>query len=95
MNRDGNADILVGYVEAPGMLFLNDGTGLAFESVPFGDARGDVYGLAIGDLDGDGLPDIAAGRSDAPNVVYFNRQSKRTALPSANAVTSFGCPAKY
>jgi hypothetical protein len=30
-----------------------------------------VYGFAIGDLDGDGLQDIAVARSDAPNVVYF------------------------
>ena len=40
-------------------------------AVTFGDNKGAVYGLAIGDLDGDGSPDIAAARSDAPNVVYF------------------------
>jgi hypothetical protein len=39
--------------------------------VTFGDNKGAVYGFAIGDLDGDGLQDIAAARSDAPNVVYF------------------------
>jgi hypothetical protein len=30
-----------------------------------------VYGLALADLDGDGLLDIVAARSDAPNAAYF------------------------
>jgi len=30
-----------------------------------------VYGFAIGDVNGDGLPDIAAARSEGPNVVYL------------------------
>jgi FG-GAP repeat protein len=31
-----------------------------------------VYGLALGDLNGDGYPDTVAACSDAPNAVYFN-----------------------
>jgi hypothetical protein len=31
---------------------------------------------AIGDLDEDGIPDLAAARSDAPNVVYFGDLSR-------------------
>jgi len=40
--------------------------------VSFGDAKGTVYGFAVGDLDEDGWPDIAVARSDAPNVVFFS-----------------------
>jgi hypothetical protein len=39
--------------------------------VQFGDNKGTAYGFAIGDLDKDGLPDIAVARSDAPNMVYY------------------------
>ena len=71
LNRDGAIDVVVGNVEAPSVVYFNDGTGRHFTPVTFGDNKGTVYGFAIGDLDGDGLPDIAAARSDAPNVVYF------------------------
>ena len=66
-------EILVGYVEAPGVVYFNDGTGKKFEPVAFGDGKGAIYGMAIGDLDGDGWPDVAVARSDAPSFVMFNR----------------------
>jgi hypothetical protein len=28
--------------------------------------------LALGDLDGDGWPDIVAARSEAPNAIWFS-----------------------
>ena len=50
---DAISDPLVGY--------LSDRT-----RTRFGDGQGAVYGLAIGDVNGDGVPDIVAGRSNAP-----------------------------
>jgi hypothetical protein len=47
--------------------------GRDFQPVPFGDGQGAVYGVALGDLDGDSYPDVAMGRSNAPNVVYLSR----------------------
>ena len=71
LNGDGVNDVVVGNVEAPSVVYFNDGTGRHFTRVTFGDKQGTVYGLAIGDLDRDGLQDIAAARSEAPNIVYF------------------------
>jgi len=71
LNGDGAIDVVIGNVEAPSVVYFNDGSGRTFTSVTFGDNKGTVYGFAIGDLDGDGSQDIAVARSDAPNVVYF------------------------
>ena len=57
-------------------MYFNDGTGRQFHTIRFGDGKGTVYGFAIADLDRDGVMDIAAARSEAPNVVYFGRLTK-------------------
>jgi hypothetical protein len=75
VDRDGDADVIVGHVEAPSTAFMNDGTGRGFVPIDFGDGKGTVYGFDVADLDGDGRPDIAAARSEAPNVVYFSGSS--------------------
>lgn len=72
LNGDGHMDVIVGYVESRPVAFFNDGAG-AFTAVPFGDDRGVAYGFAAGDIDEDGIIDIAVARSDAPNVLYFGR----------------------
>jgi hypothetical protein len=77
LNNDKKMDIIVGHIEAPSTVFLNDGTGRNFKSISFDDSKGTVYGFAVGDFNEDGIPDIAAARSDAPNVLYFgNIKSK-------------------
>ena len=54
---------------------VNSGDGISFSVTRVGDSEGAVYGLAIGDVNGDGLPDIVAGRSGAPNMLYLNSGS--------------------
>ncbi len=76
VNGDGKPDIIVGNVEAPSIVHLNDGSGRRFRDIPVGDRKGTVYGFAIADLNRDGVMDIAAARSDAPNVVYFGSRAK-------------------
>ncbi len=71
MNCDGKLDVVVGNVEAPGSVFFTAGPG-RFTEVPWGDGQGAVDGLALGDLGGDGWPDIAAARSEAPNAIWYN-----------------------
>ena len=73
LNRDGHADIVIGYYTERGSVLFNDGRGRAFRHVRFGDAKQAVYGLALGDLDGDGQVDIATARNAGPTIVYFNR----------------------
>jgi hypothetical protein len=79
LSRDGKPDIVVGRQEARGSVFVNLGGGRVprFRETPWNDGKGSVYGVAIGDLDGDGWPDIVAARSDAPNAVWFNGASIR------------------
>ena len=31
-----------------------------------------TYGVAVGDVDGDGYPDVGTANSDGPNIIYVN-----------------------
>ncbi|MHC5540390.1 FG-GAP repeat domain-containing protein [Singulisphaera rosea] len=79
LNKDKNVDIIVGNVEFPGSIFFNKPKDreIHLEEIHWGDGKGTVYEIAAGDLDGDGWPDIAAARSDAPNAVWFSDPGRK------------------
>lgn len=83
LNRDGLPDLVVGNDQLPGVILFNQGKGkqLRFSTAAWNDGLGSVYAVAIGDLDGDGWPDIAAARSDAINAIWFSGVSVRSAPP--------------
>jgi hypothetical protein len=79
LNKDAAADIVVGATEGPGTIFFNAGKGvpMRFDAARWNDGKGTVYGVAVGDLDGDSWPDLAVARSEAPNAVWFSRAGRR------------------
>jgi hypothetical protein len=75
LNSDGFPDVFIGWLELPGPIALNDGTGGFFDSgtrIEIGDLAG---ASAVGDLDGDGDLDIFVARygQGGPNTVWLNQ----------------------
>jgi hypothetical protein len=71
LNGDKELDVVVGFVEAPGVVYFNEAKGSSFRPVSWNDGKGAVYAMVFSDVDGDGAMDIIAARSDAPNAVWF------------------------
>ena len=70
LNGDSHDDIIVGYRQAPSILFVNGGS--ALEPHVFGDSLGAAYGYGIGDVDGNGRVDIAVARSGASDLLFLS-----------------------
>jgi len=71
INGDNHEDVIVGYRQAPSILFLNGETG--FEPLVIGDSLGAAYGYGTGDVNGDGRVDIAQARSGASDILFLSR----------------------
>lgn len=75
LNRDANLDLVVGNFGQPTQVYLGDGT-----ANPFGNSLGidvsiDAFatrGVALGDVNRDGKPDILTGNQNQPNRLYLN-----------------------
>jgi hypothetical protein len=74
MNRDSSPDIVAGNVGRPNVVFFNEKDGRRFQRLEFGEGTDDAatYGLAIGDVDKDGYPDIAVARTGARSGIFFS-----------------------
>lgn len=75
-DNDGDLDVLVGGYQAYSYLYKNDGFGGLAQPVTLG--YGNTRGLAVGDLNGDGLLDAVAVRYDFSNVQGGTHSSSAT-----------------
>jgi hypothetical protein len=73
LDGDGRTDIIVGFRYDRPTIYFNQGLG-GFRRVLFGDTSGAAYGFATGDVNEDGIKDIAMARSDAPNILYLGQE---------------------
>ena len=74
LDLDGDLDIIVANAGARNAVYFNRGTETAepFEEFRFGCDDCGTYGVAVGDLNGDGYPEIVTANSGAPNVIFAN-----------------------
>lgn len=90
LDLDGDLDIVVANVGAQNAVYFNRGSELmgsgetpapgaarGFVEFRFGCADCATYGLAVGDLNGDGFPEIVTANSGAPNGVFANVGGRR------------------
>lgn len=70
LDRDGDIDLVEG-TETTNAVYLNDGKA-GFTRHSFGEDA-DTYGIAIGDMNGDGKPDLVFANSESANTVLTAR----------------------
>ena len=79
VDLDGDLDIVVANVGAQNAVYFNRGGEAArsgeargFDEFRFGCEDCATYGVAVGDLNGDGFPEIVTANSGAPNGIFGN-----------------------
>lgn len=76
LDNNGKLDAVIGN-DGKNAVVMNRAVGPEWIELP--EEPGDTYDLAVGDLTGEGSPDIVFANSDAPNTIYFT-----TGLPRSN-----------
>jgi hypothetical protein len=75
VDGDGDLDVVTGNSGEANRLYLNNGTADPFSGVTGTDITADAHttqAIALGDVDGDGDPDVVAGNSSEANRLYLN-----------------------
>lgn len=73
MNLDGHPDLMFANAWAVNWLFLNRGGRDGFDKLEFGSHLAWTLGLAIGDVSGDGIPDVVEANDEGVNRIYVGR----------------------
>ena len=77
VDNDGDQDVVVANVAGPNALYLNDGTGTSWTEQWLGEEANSSYGVTVGDLTGDGFPEIGFANSGAVNRLFMNIRGGR------------------
>ena len=74
LSGDGLPDVVIGNADAPDTLYVSrpsaGGEELGFDAQPFGEPLARTYGVALGDVTGDGQLEIATATSGGRNHLY-------------------------
>jgi hypothetical protein len=76
LDRDGDLDLVISNFAGPSVVLRNDNTGGFTVWTTVGDGASLGHGakaLALGDLNGDGLLDLALASATGQNMIYWNR----------------------